>query len=265
MDSVYHMHSPAVQQQPQQPQQHQQPKNEHHQQHPPPQHQPHQPEQRSSQPVTMAPTAAMLDPNMGTHGKSTQSSPEFGSPQMQRFAAILNNHQHEMQPMMDQGSSRALPSIEVTDESLDNAYVDFILYCNPAIPTNVDTTELRKGFRSPPKSDGKSFSPFVLFGLISKLEGKEIKTWTQLVIELGVELPDPNKNQSSQKVQQYAVRLKVGVFAPSPAPWRIFSPQRVSAKQRLIYGHSVGFMLFTSTLSSITAWDFPTRTIRSDQ
>ena len=161
----------------------------------------------------MAPTAAMLDPNMGTHGKSSQSSPEFGSPQMQRFAAILNNHQHDMQPMLEQGSSRALPSIEVTDESLDNAYVDFILYCNPAIPTNVDTTELRKGFRSPPKSDGKSFSPFVLFGLISKLEAKEIKTWTQLVIELGVELPDPNKNQSSQKVQQYAVRLKVSILA----------------------------------------------------
>ena len=177
----------------------------------------------------MAPTAAMLDTNMGAHGKSTQSSPEFGSPQMQRFAAILNNHQHDIQPMLDQGSGRALPSIEVTDESLDNAYVDFILYCNPAIPTNVDTSELRKGFRSPPKSDGKSFSPFVLFGLISKLEAKEIKTWTQLVIELGVELPDPNKNQSSQKVQQYAVRLKVGVFAPPPSSlenlhsmWRFF-------------------------------------------
>lgn len=161
----------------------------------------------------MAPTAAMLDPNLGVHVKSPQPSPEFGSPQMQRFAAILNNHQqHDMQPMLEQGSSRALPSVEVTDESLDNAYVDFILYCNPAIPTNVDTTELRKGFRAPPKSDGKSFSPFVLFGLISKLEAKEIKTWTQLVIELGVELPDPNKNQSSQKVQQYAVRLKVNTF-----------------------------------------------------
>ena len=135
---------------------------------------------------------------------------------MQRFAAILDNHQQhdDMQPMLEHGSSRALPSIEVTDESLDNAYVDFILYCNPPIPTNVDTTELRKGFRSPPKSDGKSFSPFVLFGLIAKLEAKEIKTWTQLVIELGVELPDPNKNQSSQKVQQYAVRLKVITFCP---------------------------------------------------
>ena len=117
--------------------------------------------------------------------------------------------------MLDHGSSRALPSVEVTDESLDNAYVDFILYCNPAIPTNVDTTDLRKGFRSPPKSDGKSFSPFVLFGLIGKLEAKEIKTWTQLVTDLGVESPDPSKNQSSQKVQQYAVRLKVNALSPT--------------------------------------------------
>lgn len=36
----------------------------------------------------------------------------------------------------------------------------------------------------------------------------DLKTWTQLVIELGVEKPDAAKNQSSQKVQQYAVRLK---------------------------------------------------------
>jgi hypothetical protein len=216
MDSVYHMHSPAVQQQQQQPQQQPPPPPP-----PPPQHQQQQQQQqqqqpplqqRNSQPVTMAPTAAMLDPNLGSLGKSSQPSHEFGSPQMQRNSVVLNNQHHGVQAMLEQGPSRALPSIEVTDESLDNAYVDFILYCNPAIPINVDTTELRKGFRAPPKSDGKSFSPFVLFGLISKLEAKEIKTWTQLVIELGVELPDPNKNQSSQKVQQYAVRLKVNTL-----------------------------------------------------
>lgn len=89
------------------------------------------------------------------------------------------------------------------------AYTQFILYCNPSIPDDVDTTELRKGFRAPPRSDNKSFDPFVLFGLISRLEAKEIKTWTDLVVEFGVERPDPDKNQSTQKVQQYAVRLKV--------------------------------------------------------
>lgn len=224
MDSVYHVHSPAVQHQHHQ--QHQQHQQQHEQQqlqqhqHPQQQsqQQQHQHPRRGSQSVTLAPTAAMLDPNLGTHGKSPQTSHEFGSPQMQRFDAILNNHQHDLQPMLEHGSSRALPSIEVTDDSLDNAYVDFILYCNPAIPTNVDTTELRKGFRSPPKSDGKSFSPFILFGLITKLEAKEIKTWVQLVSELGVEQPDLNKNQSSQKVQQYAVRLKVNICFVSSHP-----------------------------------------------
>ena len=69
-----------------------------------------------------------------------------------------------------------------------------------------DTTELQRAFRLPPKSDGKTFNVFELFQLIAKLEQKEIKTWTKLAIELGVErTPD----QSAQKVQQYAVRLKV--------------------------------------------------------
>ncbi|KAL9614388.1 MAG: hypothetical protein Q9167_001118 [Letrouitia subvulpina] len=103
---------------------------------------------------------------------------------------------------------RLLPSIDMADESIDAAYVDFILYCNPSLPLDIDTTELKRCFRSPPMSDGKKFSPYTLFELISKLESKEIKTWTQLVIELGVEHPDAAKNQSTQKVQQYAVRLK---------------------------------------------------------
>lgn len=111
---------------------------------------------------------------------------------------------------------RALPSIEIADHSIDQAYVDFILYCNPAVPADTDPTELKKGFRAPPMSDGKKFNPFTLYGLIAKLESKEIKTWAQLVVELGVELPDPSKNQSAQKVQQYAVRLKVPPSSPSP-------------------------------------------------
>ncbi|KAL8853310.1 MAG: hypothetical protein Q9221_001786 [Calogaya cf. arnoldii] len=110
---------------------------------------------------------------------------------------------------MTQGTpDRALPSIEITDDSIDQAYVDFIFYCNPSIPLDTDATELKKGFRSPPMSDGKKFNPFTLYGLITRLENKDIKTWVQLVVELGAELPDPSKNQSTQKLQQYAVRLK---------------------------------------------------------
>lgn len=109
----------------------------------------------------------------------------------------------------DQVESRILPSRDVTDDTIDNAYVMFILYCNPNVPSSIDTSELRKTFRCPPRSDGKSFSVFTLFELIRKLDSKELKTWIQLAIELGVEPPSLEKKQSTQKVQQYAVRLKV--------------------------------------------------------
>ena len=161
---------------------------------------------RSSQSVTMAPTASMIDPNLENHRMAnSQMSRDFN---VQRTSTVMDNH-HDLHPIINHAPDRTLPSTDVKDETLDNAYVDFIMYCNPSIPSDVDTSELRKGFRSPPKSDGKNFSPYVLFRLISRLEAKEIKTWTQLVTELGVELPDAAKNQSSQKVQQYAVRLKV--------------------------------------------------------
>jgi hypothetical protein len=122
-------------------------------------------------------------------------------------------------PLQHQGASmslgpptpttRGLPSREVTDGTFDDAYVTFILHCNPSIPPDTDTVELRKTFRAPPKSDGKSFNTYILFELIGKLERKEIKTWAQLAIELGVEQPVLERGQSAQKVQQYAVRLKV--------------------------------------------------------
>lgn len=103
-------------------------------------------------------------------------------------------------------TDRVLPDKRVTDATLDDAYVDFILYCNPTVPLNCDTVELRKVFRQPPKSDGKTFNVYRLLQLIEKFERKDIKTWTKLAIELGVErTPD----SSAQKVQQYAVRLKV--------------------------------------------------------
>lgn len=119
-----------------------------------------------------------------------------------------------MKETADQAESRVLPSREITDENIDEAYVLFIFYCNPNVPSSVDTSELRKTFRCPPRSDGKSFSVFTLFELIRKLDNKELKTWIQLAIELGVEPPDMEKKQSTQKVQQYAVRLKVSVTLP---------------------------------------------------
>ncbi|KAI1099095.1 ARS binding protein 2-domain-containing protein [Jackrogersella minutella] len=101
-----------------------------------------------------------------------------------------------------------LPQKVVTSSSIDDAYVSFILYCNPAVPLETDTFALKEAFRNPPKSEGKSFSTFSLFELIKKLHSKELKTWAELALKLGVEPPDHDKGQSSQKIQQYAVRLK---------------------------------------------------------
>lgn len=174
---------------------------------------------RATEPVTLAPTASMIDPNLESHRvqQHTQLSPSYARIQMQHNAAAIqgqnngyptpihsNNTHSNIAP-----AERTLPSTAVNDSSIEDAYVQFILFCNPSVPIDVDTTELRKIFQAPPKSDGKSFSPFTLFDLIRRLEVQDIKTWTQLVIELGVEKPDAAKNQSSQKVQQYAVRLKV--------------------------------------------------------
>ena len=105
--------------------------------------------------------------------------------------------------------TRSLPSRDVDAPSIEDSYVQFIFYCNPSIPLSTDTTELRKGFQSMPRTDGKTFQIFTLFDLVQKFENKEIETWSQLVVAMGVEPPDISKNQSTQKVQQYAVRLKV--------------------------------------------------------
>lgn len=109
---------------------------------------------------------------------------------------------------IDLTEARNLPSRDITDESIDDAYVMFVFYCNPNVPVSADTSELRKAFRCPPRSDGKSFSIFTLWNLIRKLDSKELKTWHALAIELGVEPPVLEQKQSTQKVQQYAVRLK---------------------------------------------------------
>ena len=167
---------------------------------------------RATEPVTLAPTASMIDPNLESHRMQQSQinvNAAYGRPQIPSPHIIPNG----FHPTHNASIERKLPPREIDNDSIDDAYVQFIMYCNPSIPADVDTSELKKGFRTPPKSDQKTFSPYTLFGLISRLEAKDIKTWTQLVIELGVEPPDAAKNQSSQKVQQYAVRLKVHTFS----------------------------------------------------
>ena len=151
----------------------------------------------------MAATASMIDPNLAHQFSFSHVPQGYAS---NAAIAMGNEAIQEQEEIQEQ---RTLPERDVTDETIDDAYVQFLLYCNPSIPTDVDTTEVKKGFRNPPRSDGKSFSIYELWKLIMRLERKDIKTWTQLVTEMGVELPDTSKNQSTQKVQQYAVRLKV--------------------------------------------------------
>lgn len=216
---------------------------------------------RATEPVTLAPTASMIDPNLESHRmQQSQINAAYGRPQIPSPHIILNGfHPNHSAP-----TERKLPPRDIDDNSIDDAYVQFIMYCNPSIPANVDTSELKKGFRTPPKSDGKTFSPHTLFGLISRLEAKDIKTWTQLVIELGVEPPDAAKNQSSQKVQQYAVRLKVHSFTSHI--YRILSlSSRATAIVRTDVGaDSDGFVLFTSMLSSVTCITSPLRMLKKD-
>jgi hypothetical protein len=151
----------------------------------------------SQAPFGRAPVAMMGQSNRFT-SSSRPSSSEF-----QRSSSIQRG--------VDLGvrEPRVLPSRDTNAETIEDDYVRFIFYCNPTLSLDVDTTELRKGFLSMPKTDGKTFDIFTLFELIRKWESKEIETWSQLVIDMGVVPPDVASGQSTQKVQQYAVRLKV--------------------------------------------------------
>ena len=102
---------------------------------------------------------------------------------------------------------RTLPSRSITESIIDDAYVQFILYCNPAVPITIKTGELRRAFRAIPRTEGKSFDIFALWLLVQKLYRGELRSWTQLVHELGV--APPSKDDSPQKVAQYVSRLKV--------------------------------------------------------
>jgi hypothetical protein len=126
------------------------------------------------------------------------------------------------------GTRPALPDKRVTETTIEDAYVSFILHCNPGVPLETDTGALRESFRAPPKSDGKTFSTYTLYELISQLVTKELKTWAELALRLGVTPPDQDKGQSSQKIQQYAVRLKVS------------SPPYCDAPENQAHQHSDG-------------------------
>ncbi|KJZ75090.1 hypothetical protein HIM_05576 [Hirsutella minnesotensis 3608] len=101
-----------------------------------------------------------------------------------------------------------LPDRDVSAANIEDAYVRFIYYCNPALPPDADAGSLREAFSCPPKSGGKVFHPFTVYELVKRFYAKDIKTWTELTTLLGVQPPDLAKDESAQKVAQYGVRLK---------------------------------------------------------
>lgn len=183
----------------------------------------------STSSFSFSPFSATMQGIMSTNFDSPQHLSPADTPAMQRSASratpersghvrnksgSLSPHMARSSPLRNSATSsftptdRALPAKDVTSETITDAYVRFILYCNPQISLDKDTTTLQSNFQSPPKSDNKDFEVYRLFQLIKRFDAKEIKTWAQLVMELGVEAPDTSKGQSVQKVQQYSVRLK---------------------------------------------------------
>ncbi|KAF4974785.1 hypothetical protein FZEAL_8362 [Fusarium zealandicum] len=102
----------------------------------------------------------------------------------------------------------SLPDRNVTADTIEDAYVRFIFFCNPGLSPSIETVSLREAFRNPPRSGGKVFSTFAIYELVRKFYDNEIRTWTELTTRLGVEPPDPSKKDSAQKNSQYGVRLK---------------------------------------------------------
>ncbi|KAF2716796.1 hypothetical protein K431DRAFT_278181 [Polychaeton citri CBS 116435] len=153
------------------------------------------------------PSPLFFDSSFTDSPQHLQSATKL-SPSSNHPTAVTNLGQDSLRNAKEAPQQRSLPSRNVSAEDIADSFVGFILYCNPQFGLDVDTSDLRSSFLSPPKSDDNSFHTFDLFRLIEKLDSKEIKTWGQLALDLGVQPPDVSKGQSSQKVQQYTVRLK---------------------------------------------------------
>ncbi|TID20203.1 hypothetical protein E2P81_ATG07506 [Venturia nashicola] len=105
---------------------------------------------------------------------------------------------------------RSLPDRNVNEDNITDAYVAFILYCNPCFPLSVDTTLLKKTFNELPASEGVRHNIFLLYKLIRRHEANDAacQKWTHIIKLLGVKEPDTEKKQSHQKLSQFGVRLK---------------------------------------------------------
>ncbi|CAG8543764.1 10578_t:CDS:2 [Ambispora leptoticha] len=141
-------------------------------------------------------TKATIIPTKNKQNKKADLSPSASSTTLTTFQHLIPTQHH---------SPRKLPPKEINESNIADRYIEFIFYCNPSAPIETDVSSLQRAFQAVPKSDGKVFHPYVLFQLVCRHEQGEIKTWTKLAQQLGVEKTDES---SPQKIQQYAVRLK---------------------------------------------------------
>ncbi|CAG8725575.1 12593_t:CDS:1, partial [Ambispora leptoticha] len=87
------------------------------------------------------------------------SSPNASNPTASASSATSNR---SLQPIISaSGSSslsnnfprRGLPQKDVTRANIADRYLEFILYCNPSAPSDLDVSSLIRSFNSVPKSD----------------------------------------------------------------------------------------------------------------
>lgn len=151
------------------------------------------------------------DQNQERHSLATPQTPSrHQSPRFSSLTPAPPRHTFQ-QSYIPQ--DRSLPDRNVTEENITDAYIAFILYCNPCFPLSVDTTALKKKFTELPASEGVRHNIFTLYQLVRRHEAKDpaCEHWTQIIKLLGVNDPDTEKKQSTQKVSQYGVRLKVSL------------------------------------------------------
>jgi hypothetical protein len=118
------------------------------------------------------PLGTMMNPDMQHLSPPTRtmatSTPSHGRHRSEGSSAPLRYPSRSLSPQFRpplqsqtpanfEPTDRSLPSKDVTADTITDAYVAFILYCNPNFPLDVDTSTLRTNFQSPPKSDNKDF------------------------------------------------------------------------------------------------------------
>lgn len=149
------------------------------------------------------------DQNHDRHSLATPQTPS--QHQSPRFSTLTPAPPRSTFQQSYIPQDRSLPDRNVTEDNIADAYVAFILYCNPCFPLSVDTTLLKLKFTELPASEGVRHSIYRLYELIKRHEAKDpaCEHWTKMILLLGVNGPDTEKKQSAQKLSQYGVRLKV--------------------------------------------------------